>query len=242
VTELPDEHAARFVAAWLEQDAELAGVTGPALTVRAIAAAWREQTGGATRCHMREAMHTLEEVSDPVRPAPGRLRPPDAHERELLIAWTDGFMTDAGLITRGAAAEFVERALARESLFLWDHVGPVSMVGLAGFSGGVARIGPVYTPPPARRRGYAGTAVAELSRRALERGARVCTLFTDLANPTSNKIYAEVGYRRIADWEEHVFERSRPLRPVSHHPPRPSSRSVSSSESSSPAACRFSSK
>jgi predicted GNAT family acetyltransferase len=31
-------------------------------------------------------------------------------------------------------------------------------------------------------------------------------LFTDLENPTSNKIYAEVGYRRIADWEEHAFQ------------------------------------
>jgi len=31
-------------------------------------------------------------------------------------------------------------------------------------------------------------------------------LFTDLANATSNKIYAEVGYRRIGDWEEHAFE------------------------------------
>ena len=33
-----------------------------------------------------------------------------------------------------------------------------------------------------------------------------CMLFTDLSNPTSNKIYAEVGYRRIADWEEYAFE------------------------------------
>jgi predicted GNAT family acetyltransferase len=32
-------------------------------------------------------------------------------------------------------------------------------------------------------------------------------LFTDLANPTSNKIYAEIGYRRVADWEEHAFVR-----------------------------------
>ena len=35
------------------------------------------------------------------------------------------------------------------------------------------------------------------------RGRRACTLFTDLANPTSNWIYADVGYRRFADWEEH---------------------------------------
>jgi predicted GNAT family acetyltransferase len=31
-------------------------------------------------------------------------------------------------------------------------------------------------------------------------------LYTDLNNPTSNRIYADVGYRRIAEWEERVFE------------------------------------
>jgi predicted GNAT family acetyltransferase len=31
-------------------------------------------------------------------------------------------------------------------------------------------------------------------------------LFTDLSNPTSNKIYAEVGFRRVGDWEEHSFQ------------------------------------
>jgi hypothetical protein len=66
---------------------------------------------------------------------------------------------------------------------------------------GVARVGPVYTPPPDRGRGYAGSAVAALSRRALAEGADRCALFTDLANPTSNKIYAQVGYRRLCDWE-----------------------------------------
>ena len=32
-------------------------------------------------------------------------------------------------------------------------------------------------------------------------------LYTDLDNPTSNKIYAEVGYQRTADWEEIALER-----------------------------------
>jgi hypothetical protein len=43
--------------------------------------------------------------------------------------------------------------------------------------------------------------VAALSRHALAEGAERCALFTDLANPTSNKIYAEVGYRPLDAWE-----------------------------------------
>jgi hypothetical protein len=49
--------------------------------------------------------------------------------------------------------------------------------------------------PPWRRR-----AAAHLPR------APQRMLFTDLANPTSKKIYAEVGFRRYADWEEQSFE------------------------------------
>jgi predicted GNAT family acetyltransferase len=46
--------------------------------------------------------------------------------------------------------------------------------------------------------------VSELESR--DAGADRCLLFTDLANPISNKIYFEVGYRRIAHWEEHAFD------------------------------------
>jgi len=80
------------------------------------------------------------------------------------------------------------------------------MVGCSPPIGAVVRIGPVYTPPEFRRHGYGGSAVAEISRRALAGEATKCMLFTDLANPTSNKIYAEVGYRPFANWEEHAFK------------------------------------
>ncbi len=61
----------------------------------------------------------------------------------------------------------------------------------------------MYTPPAHRRRGYASSAVAALSRHLFDAGAREVVLFTDLANPTSNRIYAEVGYRWVAEWEIH---------------------------------------
>ena len=45
--------------------------------------------------------------------------------------------------------------------------------------------------------------VGELTRRGLEAGHRMC-LFTDLANPTSNKIYSGLGYAPVVDMAEHV--------------------------------------
>jgi hypothetical protein len=33
----------------------------------------------------------------------------------------------------------------------------------------------------------------------------MCMLLTDRANPTPNRIDAQLGYRRFADSEEHIF-------------------------------------
>jgi predicted GNAT family acetyltransferase len=206
-SELDPIHAADFLARWLEADPDVPGVSGIPATARAIAAAWRSQTGGRTRCHMSEAMHSLDRVLDPPRPAPGALRLAEPSEEELLVSWLEDFVQQARLQGGGQARRMLRTRLGSDRLMLWDDDGPKTMVGMAGPVAGVARIGPVYTPPEYRRRGYATTAVAAFSRRALLRGARTCMLYTDLANPTSNKIYAEVGYRRFADWEEHVFER-----------------------------------
>jgi predicted GNAT family acetyltransferase len=59
-------------------------------------------------------------------------------------------------------------------------------------------IGPVYTPPPQRGRGYGSAVTALATRSILEEGA-VPVLFTDLANPTSNKIYQALGYQAVED-------------------------------------------
>ena len=41
--------------------------------------------------------------------------------------------------------------------------------------------------------------VAALTRKLLDEGRRFCFLYTDLANPTSNKIYYALGYRPVCE-------------------------------------------
>jgi predicted GNAT family acetyltransferase len=91
-------------------------------------------------------------------------------------------------------------------VLLWEHDGEiVSFAGWGGPTPNGARVGPVYTPPELRGRGYATAATAELSRRLLASGRRFCFLYTDLANPTSNAIYERIGYRRVCESAEIVF-------------------------------------
>jgi len=67
-------------------------------------------------------------------------------------------------------------------------------------------VGGVYTPPELRGKGYATSCVAELSRHILQSGKEFCTLYTDLANPTSNSIYKKIGYTEVCDSVEYTFK------------------------------------
>ena len=105
-------------------------------------------------------------------------------------------------------------------ILLWEDGGePVSLAGWGGPTPNGIRVGPVYTPPELRGRGYATALTAELSQRLLdgrllEGGRRFCFLYTDLANPTSNAIYERIGYRRVGESAEYRFgvEPARTLR------------------------------
>jgi predicted GNAT family acetyltransferase len=92
-------------------------------------------------------------------------------------------------------------------MYLWEVEGErVALAAYVGPTPNGIRINTVYTPPERRRRGYASSLVADLSQLQLDRGRRFCFLFTDLSNPTSNKIYQNIGYRPVCDVEEITFE------------------------------------
>ena len=52
----------------------------------------------------------------------------------------------------------------QKRFWLWEAAGePVSLVGAGSRTPNGIRIGPVYTPPPRRGRGYASALTAEVS-------------------------------------------------------------------------------
>jgi hypothetical protein len=89
--------------------------------------------------------------------------------------------------------------------YLWDDEGAVSVAASGGPTPNGIRIGPVYTPPELRRRGYASAVTAATSQAELDRGRRFIFLFTDLSNPTSNKIYQQIGYEPVIDVDQLTF-------------------------------------
>jgi predicted GNAT family acetyltransferase len=208
-TRMPDPAAslaAELIDAWLARDPDVVGVGAEPGTARAIAAAWARRTGGESQLEVRMAMHAATAIEDPPHRVAGRLRLAAPDERERLVGWWRAFFAEAEPLHPDDAERDVAGRYEDDGLYVWEDGGEaVSVIGVQLTGNGYGWIGPVYTPPERRRRGYAGAGVAAASRRLLDAGASRCMLFTDLDNPTSNKIYREVGYRRFADWENHHF-------------------------------------
>ena len=92
------------------------------------------------------------------------------------------------------------------TFYLWEHDGrPVSMAGVTGPTPHGIRVGPVYTPPAERGRGFGSALTAAASQAQLDDGRRFVFLFTDLDNPTSNKIYQAIGYEPVIDIDQWSF-------------------------------------
>ena len=131
-------------------------------------------------------------------------------EKELISDWTKGFINDCFPDTPEEAvadsAEGIEKAIKGKKIYLLKVNGkPVSMVKKTGVTPNGQTISGVYTPPRERRKGYATEVVAKLSQQMLNEGKKYCYLFTDLANPTSNKIYRYIGYKPIIDMDQFKF-------------------------------------
>ncbi len=174
--------------------------------VAAFLPLWRERTGRAGEVHTRMRLYRID-APPRVPDVPGQFRMATAADLDLLVDWSLAFEAEAW---HGGMHSDRERLRANVrariegrggGVGLWVVDGEcVSMAAYGGRPPTLARLAPVYTPPALRRHGYGSAVTAALTAEIFARGHPVCMLFTDLANPTSNRIYADIGYRAVTDW------------------------------------------
>jgi predicted GNAT family acetyltransferase len=189
-----------LAAAMLASGRRPPGVNGARRVSEPFARAFCEIAGA--RAEVRRDVRAFELVA--VRPPPsppGRFRMATAADGDVLELWLVAFGADIDEPTASAdAARVVTRTTRANDLAVWEHDGAlVSMAVVTRRTPWSSSIGLVYTPPELRRRGYASAVVAALSQRELDAGQRWCSLLADLANPTSNRIYAAIGYEPRCD-------------------------------------------
>ncbi|HEY7691567.1 MAG TPA: GNAT family N-acetyltransferase [Gaiellaceae bacterium] len=197
-----DDAALEALVGCIEDD--LPGVVGARPEVDSFTERWCGAHAVEPRILRNQGVYALERVQ-PVPRAGGAARAATRDDLPLLLDWTIAFgeeVLEEGDPGRTEAREVIEHRLEAEDggFELWEDGGEVvSLSGWGGPTPNGMRIGPVYTPPDRRGRGYATALVAGLSQALLDGGRRFCFLYTDLANPTSNAIYERIGYVRVCE-------------------------------------------
>jgi predicted GNAT family acetyltransferase len=167
--------------------------------------AWRQRTGRDAVLRYTLRHHMLTQVR-PVPAVSGAARIGTADDCDWLIESQYAFMKEAGVPDnpeRMRAA--IPDRIPKGRFWIWDDGAAVAYAGWSPAGAGAARIAPVYTLPSMRRRGYATALVAALSRALLAAGNERLFLLTDVANPTSNAIYARIGFAPGPDVDHFDF-------------------------------------
>jgi hypothetical protein len=211
VLPMPDEAAVHLGRTVVERG-EVAPANGALPAARLVSEEIARSSGGTASVTEHMRLFECREVIPPASP-PGRLRLATPDDAELCLAWYQAFEAaaseQAGRPHRLGGgehfdAEFVAGRIEDGCIHLWETpAGDVVHLTAAGIPAfGVSRVGPVYTPTEHRGAGYASAAVAEVTRQILRSDVRAC-LFTDQANPTSNRIYQAIGYEPVVDMANH---------------------------------------
>ncbi|GGE39806.1 acetyltransferase [Pullulanibacillus camelliae] len=177
------------------------GFIGAAELVNPFVHMCEEKFGVKTEVKMKQRIYRLDRVQ-PIEVCLGHLRVAKLRDSQYIEKWYTAFSLEAlnEAILEEKVKQQVKLGIAAEAIHVWEVDGqPVSMAKCSRPTDNGITVTLVYTPPEHRGHGYASSCVKALSEKLLKQGFTYCTLYTDLANPTSNKIYQAIGYYPIAD-------------------------------------------
>jgi uncharacterized protein len=181
---------------------------------KAFVELWHERTGQSYTLHMQQAIYQLNKVI-PVQNASGEYRVATVNERELMLDWALAFAFEAlgEKLDRDEYGKLIDRKLENNLTnclrLWWDNGQPVAMITSTRPTPNGVTVTMVYTPPDLRGRGYASALTAAISQELLDSGKKFCFLYTDMSNPTSNKIYQNIGYELVC--HQHFYHFSDPV-------------------------------
>ena len=185
---------------------EIYGARGPMQPARLFTALWKQMDKAELSPRVELKLYSLQEVKHKVR-GEGRLVQATEEHFEQVHAWIKAFSKEVSLPAGGPSKERIAFRVQQGEYFFWQ-VGDALTCVLAKNATpnhGVSHIGPVYTPPEHRGHGYATDASAVLSQVILDEGASYSSLFADLHNRSTNKIYQMIGYEEISIHNVYYF-------------------------------------
>lgn len=200
----------RGLAEYLQQEGiKFPGVVGPAVVLDHFSDLWSEMSSQPKTLGMGQKIYKAVKVIPP-KSCEGELRVAARNDLNLVTQWLVEF-TDECLPAHERKSfddlmPVTVKKIADKWIYLWVIDGqPVSVAHAGRPTRNGISVGGVFTPKHLRKKGYASAVVAGITQAMLDSGKQFCVLYTDLSNPTSNKIYQDVGYREVADSKYFLF-------------------------------------
>lgn len=178
---------------------------------------WCAQTGQRFEKHMHMTIYKLTAVSWPASRNTlgfrGRLRLARDSDRPVVRLWLERFHIDCGLRDATDFDRLAETVIEDQKLHLWEvdaevpDVVPtvVAMAARARPTEKGITINMVYTPPEHRGKGYSSITMATLSSMLLTEGYEYVSLFADVNNLISNRVYQKVGFVAAGEHADYGF-------------------------------------
>jgi uncharacterized protein len=159
-----------------------------------------EFRGKIPSIHMNQRLYRLDNVKKKPEEN-GKLVKLGFKDLPLIKEWLYQFCVDIDeMMSRDEAEVKSIELIERGRIYGWkvnDEL--VSMANASRPTKSNITVNFVFTPLVERKKGYASSCVAALTELMLDKGFKTTSLYTDLDNPTSNKIYMEIGYEPIMD-------------------------------------------
>lgn len=204
-TRLPPGAAELVAERCLRARQPVTGASGPEGTGLELAEHLARHSGAEVMVRKRQFVYELSKL-EAVTLVNGAMRPATLADLPLVADWYSRFVREADVLHPSACEDWARASITSGSAFLWQDEREVrSLACLSRETPNGRTIGPVYTPPLGRRRGYATSLVSELARHVLASGKRFAVLFTDAENPTSNHIYQAIGFRLVCRYDAYAI-------------------------------------
>lgn len=188
------------------------GVEGPTTVAEAFAEHWCTAMGGGPVPAFATTLYRLGDLVAPT--VPGTARQATEADLDLCLSWMTAMRVETGIPAGAPSEEALRKRIRAGSWWLWEDGGePVSLVACQLPSFGWSRIGPVFTPPIARGRGYASALTAHVSRVLRAESVDVC-LFADTDNELTNRLYRRLGFRAVDGYTAFRFDGAEALDPA----------------------------
>ncbi len=194
------EHAQQLLSSVNSSNVKINSVVGECSTANLYREIFHRE-GKTTKTYVSQGIYRCLNVRPPSMSKGLKFRLADDHDIETIGQWTESFYHEAIPHDPPVNGQSIARSkIGSKMIYVVEQDGKLlSMAAWSRDIGTSCSINMVFTPKELRGNGYGSAVTGLLTQFLLERGKRETNLYTDLANPTSNKIYQNLGYEFVCN-------------------------------------------